>query len=174
MLPFRHNSVFSGGRAVYSFLKLHTQTPARTIRTFAIVRTDTPAGIDISELVANSMHKEVERKYHCRFTFSAVEMDGDLHNEFSENLGISFGVLEMGTDVLLAIETIAYAFQETGSVACGSQEMGTVACAFLEMGTVACAFREMETVACAFQEMGILAYASLEMEIDVYLVKICA
>lgn len=100
-------------------------------------------------------------------------MDVDLHNEFSVNLGISFGVLEMGTDVLLAIETMAYVFQEMGSVACGFQEMGTVVCAFLEMGTVACAFQEMGTLAFAFLEMGTLAYALLEMEIDVCLVKIC-
>ena len=79
-------------------------------------------------------------------------MDADLHNEFLV-MGISSGVLEMGTDVLLEIETMAYVFQETGSVVCDFQEMGTVAC--------------------AFPEMGILAYALLEMEIDVYLVKTC-
>jgi hypothetical protein len=81
-----------------------------------------------------------------------VETDVDLHNEFLV-MGTSSGVLEMGTDVLLEIVTMAYVFQETGSVACGFQEMGTVAC--------------------AFPEMGILAYALLEMEIDVYLVKTC-
>ena len=85
-----------------------------------------------------------------------------MHNEFLV-MGISSGVLEMGTDVLLEIETMAYVFQEMGSVACGFQEMGTVACAFLEMGSVAC----------AFPEMGILAYALQEMEIDVYLMKTC-
>jgi hypothetical protein len=101
-----------------------------------------------------------------------VETDVDLHNEFLV-MGTSSGVLEMGTDVLLEIVTMAYVFQETGSVACGFQEMGTVACAFLEMATVVCAFLGMGTVACAFPEMGILAYALLEMEIDVYLVKTC-
>jgi len=108
------------------------------------------------------MQIEVEKEVTLRFTFSAVETDVDLHNEFLV-MGISSDVLEMGTDVLLEIETMAYVFQEMGSVACGFQEMGTVACAFLEMGNVAC----------AFPEMGILAYALLEMEIDVYLVKTC-
>jgi len=111
-----------------------------------------------------------------------VETDVDLHNEFLV-MGISSGVLEMGTDVLLEIETIAYVFQETGSVVCDFQEMGTVACAFpetatvacafLEKATEACAFLEMGSVACAFPEMGILAYALQEMEIDVYLMKTC-
>jgi len=111
-----------------------------------------------------------------------VETDVDLHNEFLV-MGISSGVLEMGTDVLLEIETMAYVFQETGSVVCDFQEMGTVACAFpetatvacafLEKATEACAFLEMGSVACAFPEMGILAYALQEMEIDVYLMKTC-
>jgi len=111
-----------------------------------------------------------------------VETDVDLHNEFLV-MGVSSGVLEMGTDVLLEIETMAYVFQETGSVVCDFQEMGTVACAFpetatvacafLEKATEACAFLEMGSVACAFPEMGILAYALQEMEIDVYLMKTC-
>ena len=126
----------------------------------------------VSELVADSMQIEVEKEVTLRFTFSAVETDVDLHNEFLV-MGISSGVLEMGTDVLLEIETMAYVFQETGSVVCDFQEMGTVACAFLEKATEACAFLEMGSVACAFPEMGILAYALLEMEIDVYLVKTC-
>jgi len=98
------------------------------------------------------MQIEVEKEVTLRFTFSAVETDVDLHNEFLV-MGISSDVLEMGTDVLLEIETMAYVFQETGSVVCDFQEMGTVAC--------------------AFPEMGILAYALLEMEIDVYLMKTC-
>ena len=118
------------------------------------------------------MQIEVEKEVTLRFTFSAVETDVDLHNEFLV-MGISSDVLEMGTDVLLEIETMAYVFQETGSVVCDFQEMGTVACAFPETATVACAFLEMGNVACAFPEMGILAYALLEMEIDVYLVKTC-
>jgi len=128
------------------------------------------------------MQIEVEKEVTLRFTFSAVETDVDLHNEFLV-MGVSSGVLEMGTDVLLEIETMAYVFQEMGSVACGFQEMGTVACAFLEKATVvcafletatvACAFLEMGNVACAFPEMGNVACAFPEMEIDVYLMKTC-
>ena len=148
------------------------------------------------------MQIEVEKEVTLRFTFSAVETDVDLHNEFLV-MGVSSGVLEMGTDVLLEIETMAYVFQETGSVVCDFQEMGTVACAFpetatvacafsetatvacaflekatvvcafLETATVACAFLEMGNVACAFPEMGNVACAFPEMEIDVYLMKTC-
>ena len=86
------------------------------------------------------MQIEVEKEVTLRFTFSSVETDVDLHNEFLV-MGISSGVLEMGTDVLLEIETMAYVFQEMGSVACGFQEMGTVACAFLEALIEACPYR---------------------------------
>jgi hypothetical protein len=101
-----------------------------------------------------------------------VETNDDLQNESLVNLVISSGVLEMGTDVLLEIETMVCGFLEMGTVAYAILVMGTVACAILVMGTVACAFLEMGTLACAFLEMGTLACALLGMEMDVYLVRI--
>jgi hypothetical protein len=104
-----------------------------------------------------------------------VARDSGLWNEFSVNLGISYGVLVIlsmvsdevtGTDVLLETETRTCVFQEMGTVAYDLLGMGILVYALseIEMGTVAGGFLGMGTVACALLEMGILVYALLEIE----------
>jgi hypothetical protein len=119
--------------------------------------------------------RERERESGSSVTSSPVARDSGLWNEFSVNLGISYGVLVIlsmvsdevtGTDVLLETETRTCVFQEMGTVAYDLLGMGILVYALseIEMGTVAGGFLGMGTVACALLEMGILVYALLEIE----------
>jgi hypothetical protein len=122
--------------------------------------------------------RERERDSGSSVTSSPVARDSGLWNEFSVNLGISYGILVMsstvsdevtGTNVLLETETMTCVFQEMGTVAYGMLGMGILVYTLpeIEMGTVACGFLGMGTVACAMLEMGILVYALLEIEMIV-------